>query len=62
MAAITWKDALTELRTKEVVLTVLVFAVLVIVIFNFAFGTTSEAVALVGPGILWVTFTRFRAS
>jgi heme exporter protein B len=56
VAAITWKDALTELRTKEVVLTVLVFAVLVIVIFNFAFGTTSEAVALVGPGILWVTF------
>jgi len=56
VAAITWKDALTELRTKEVVFTVLVFAILVIVIFNFAFGTTSEAVALVGPGILWVTF------
>ena len=56
VGAITWKDALTELRTKEVVFTVLVFAILVIVIFNFAFGTTSEAVALVGPGILWVTF------
>ena len=56
VAAITWKDALTELRTKEVVFTVLVFAILVIVIFNFAFGTTAEAVALVGPGILWVTF------
>jgi heme exporter protein B len=56
VGAITWKDALTELRTKEVVFTVLVFAILVIVIFNFAFGTTAEAVALVGPGILWVTF------
>jgi len=54
--AVTWKDALTELRTREVVFTVLVFALLVIVIFNFAFGTTQEAVALVGPGILWVTF------
>ncbi len=54
--AVTWKDALTELRTREVVFTVLVFALLVIVIFNFAFGTTEEAVALVGPGILWVTF------
>lgn len=56
VGAITWKDALTELRTREVVFTVLVFAILVIVIFNFAFGTTAEAVALVGPGILWVTF------
>ncbi len=56
VGAITWKDALTELRTKEVVFTVLVFAILVIVIFNFAFGTTPEAMALVGPGILWVTF------
>ncbi|OGO40391.1 MAG: heme ABC transporter permease CcmB [Chloroflexi bacterium RBG_16_57_8] len=54
--AITWKDILTELRTREIVFTVVVFAVLVIVIFNFAFGTTREAVALVGPGILWVTF------
>lgn len=56
VAAITWKDILTELRTREIVFTVVVFAVLVIVIFNFAFGTTREAVALVGPGILWVTF------
>jgi heme exporter protein B len=56
VAAITWKDALTELRTKEVIFTVLIFAVLVIVIFNFAFGTTKETLALVGPGILWVTF------
>ncbi len=56
VGAITWKDALTELRTKEVVFTVLVFAILVIVIFNFAFGATAEAMALVGPGILWVTF------
>ena len=54
--AITWKDILTELRTKEIVFTVVVFAVLVIVIFNFAFGTTREALSLVGPGILWVTF------
>lgn len=56
VGAITWKDALTELRTKEVVFTVFVFAILVIVIFNFAFGTDQETVALVGPGILWVTF------
>jgi len=54
--AITWKDALSEMRTKEIVFSVLVFTLLVIVIFNFAFGATQETMALVAPGILWVTF------
>lgn len=53
--AITWKDALSEMRTREIVFSVLAFTILIIVIFNFAFGATQEA-ALVAPGILWVTF------
>jgi len=55
--AIFWKDMLTELRTKEVVTSVLVFALLVIVIFNFAFSTRTDATELVAPGILWVALT-----
>jgi heme exporter protein B len=55
--AIFWKDMLTELRTKEVVTSVLVFALLVLVIFNFAFGTKAETMELVAPGILWVALT-----
>ncbi|MDP2931925.1 MAG: heme exporter protein CcmB [Chloroflexota bacterium] len=54
---ITWKDALSEMRTKEVLSSVVVFALLVIVIFNFAFGASQEKMLLVAPGILWVTFT-----
>ncbi len=54
--AITRKDALSEMRTREIVFSVLVFTLLVIVIFNFAFGASQEMVALVAPGILWVTF------
>ena len=54
--AITWKDALSEMRTKEIVFSVLVFTLLVIVIFNFAFGASQEMMELVAPGILWVTF------
>ncbi len=54
--AITWKDVLSEMRTKEIVFSVLVFALLVIVIFNFAFEASQETLALVAPGILWVTF------
>ncbi len=53
--AITWKDVLSEMRTKEIISSVLVFALLVIVIFNFAFGGAMDMVKL-APGILWVTF------
>ncbi len=54
--AITWKDALSEARTREIVSSVLVFTILVIVIFNFAFGGSADTMTLVAPGILWVTF------
>ena len=54
--AITWKDTISEIRTKEIVSSVLVFTLLVILIFNFAFGASQEVVALVAPGMLWVTF------
>jgi heme exporter protein B len=55
--AIFWKDMLTELRTKEFVVSVLVFALLVLVIFNFAFGTKAITVETVASGILWVALT-----
>jgi len=55
--AITWKDALSEMRTRESIFSVLIFTILVIVIFNFAFGASRETMMLVAPGILWVTFT-----
>ena len=56
VAAITWKDALAEMRTKEIISAVLVFTLLVIVIFNFAFGTSPDVVKQVASGMLWVTF------
>jgi heme exporter protein B len=57
IAVIFWKDILTELRTKQVITSVLVFALLVMVIFNFAFGTGGETAELAAPGILWVAIT-----
>jgi heme exporter protein B len=54
--AIVWKDILSEIRTKESITSVLVFTLLVIVIFNFAFDSSAETMNLVAPGILWVTF------
>ncbi len=56
VSAIVWKDVLSEIRTKESIVSVLVFTLLVIVIFNFAFDISQQALSLVGPGIIWVTF------
>lgn len=55
--AIVKKDVLAELRTKEMFSSMFVFALLVIVIFNFAFDPGMEYVIDVAPGILWVAFT-----
>lgn len=56
--AIVWKDIVAELRTKEMFSAMFVFAVLVIVVFNFAFDlrVTGERVREVAPGALWVAF------
>ncbi len=53
---IAWKDILSETRTREIISSVLVFAILVIVIFNFAFSGSQQTMILLTPGILWVTF------
>ena len=55
--AIFWKDILIELRTKEIIVSVLVFALLVLVIFSFAFGAGTDMTELIAPGILWVALT-----
>jgi len=52
-----WKDMLAEIRTKEIIVSVLVFALLVLVIFSFAVGTGSDRTELIAPGILWAALT-----
>ena len=56
--AIVWKDIVAELRTKEMFSAMFVFAVLVIVVFTFAFDlrVSGERVRIVAPGALWVAF------
>lgn len=55
--ALVRKDLLTELRTREVFSSALIFALLMIVIFNFTLGSNREALSLVAAGMLWVAFT-----
>jgi heme exporter protein B len=54
--AIIWKDLRCELRTRQVWVSMAMFAVLVLVVFNFAFDLRVDNVAAVGPGALWVAF------
>jgi heme exporter protein B len=54
--AVVWKDLAAELRSRELLSAMLVFALLVILIFNFALELDAEARASVTSGVLWVTF------
>jgi heme exporter protein B len=56
LQAIIWKDLAAELRSRELLSSMLVFALLVILIFNFALELDARARATVTAGVLWVTF------
>ena len=51
-----WKDILLELRSRDIIISVLVFGFLVVVVFNFALNVTPQRVTELAPGILWVAF------
>ncbi len=56
VAALAWKDILLEIRTRDVVVSGLVFGFLIVIIFNFALNVTPAVVDELAPGILWVAF------
>ena len=51
-----WKDILLEVRTKDILVSVLVFGLVVIVLFNFALNVDAHLEDRLAPGVLWVTF------
>lgn len=51
-----WKDILLEWRSRDLVVSVLVFGLVVVVLFNFALNTAPQRIEVLAPGILWVTF------
>ncbi len=60
------KDLKAEFRTKQMLNSMMIFALLVIVIFSFAFGSEAsiliqginkKVVDLLAPGMLWIAFT-----
>jgi heme exporter protein B len=54
--AILAKELRTELRTRELINTTVVFALIVVVLFSFSFDPSSEEARRFGPGLLWIAF------
>jgi len=54
--AVVWKDLAAEFRSRELLSAMLVFAMLVILIFNFALELDAKTRSTVTSGVLWVTF------
>lgn len=54
--AVLWKDLAAELRSRELLSSMLVFALLVILIFNFALELERSLQQAVTSGVIWVTF------
>lgn len=54
--AVVWKDLVAELRSRELLSAMLVFALLVILIFNFSLELDTKTRSTVTAGVLWVTF------
>jgi heme exporter protein B len=56
LKAIIWKDFISELRTKEMIIFMCLFSFLILMIFNFAFGSSLKFDQGMIAGILWVAF------
>jgi heme exporter protein B len=56
VAAVVWKDLAMELRSRELLGAMLVFALLVILIFNFALELDVRTRETITSGVLWATF------
>ncbi len=55
LAAVLWKDIINELRTKEIVLSMAAFSVVLVVIFNFSLVINRDNIGHLVPSFLWIS-------
>src|SRR5574342_548272 len=53
---LTWKDLLSEMRSRENISSMFFFALIVILIFSFSFSMDQQTARTLMPGIMWVAF------
>ncbi len=56
LSALLGKEIAVEWRTREAISAMLVFSLIVLVIFNFAFELQGVDILVFAPGVLWVAF------
>ena len=56
VAILLGKELRGELRSRELLNTTLIFALIVVVLFSFAFDPTAAEARRFGPGLLWIAF------
>src|SRR5262245_14371816 len=54
VAAVAWKDLRVELRTREILSTMIFFAAMIVLMCSFAFVEKVPSVADMASGILWI--------
>lgn len=55
IVAVVWKDALANTRNPEALLVMIIFSLLSLLIYAFAFGLEGEVGPGIGAGMLWMT-------
>ena len=56
VAILLGKELRAEWRSRELLQTTLIFALIVVVLFSFAFDPTAAESRRFGPGLLWIAF------
>ena len=56
VGVIAWKDLRAEMRTKEAINASLAFALVILLLFSFAFDPSEEQTRAISGGLLWIVF------
>jgi len=56
IGAIVWKDILSEFRTREMLSSMFLLAILILIIFIFSINLSKVKNLDIAPGVLWVSF------
>ena len=51
-----WKDVLIDLKRKDNLLSMILFAILTLLVFQFAMGEEPEMFQIALPGVIWIVF------
>jgi len=51
-----WKDVLIDLKRKDNLLSMILFAILILLVFKFAIGEEAEMFLMALPGVIWIVF------